>query len=599
MNQNIRNFLITAHVDHGKSTLADRMLEITRTIEMRSMKPQYLDQLDLERERGITIKMTPVRMAWQDTSKNDYILNLIDTPGHSDFKYEVSRALMAVEGAVLLVDATQGVQAQTLSNLDGARKANLTVLGVVNKIDVASESQVEDAVSEVSELLGIPPDEVFKVSGKSGEGVPELLSTIVSRVPPPKKLEVESCSRALIFDSLYDEHKGVIAFVRVFDGQFLPNARMTLCATGADFLAKDIGYFAPSFRSSLSLQNGEVGYIATGIKDPGKVRIGDTIMISNSSKSGCVPLPGYDEPKPVVFVSFYPEESDDYDKLRQAFGYLKLNDASLNFEPDTSEVLGRGFKVGFLGQLHFEITADRLAREFNVPTVHSFPSVAYKVMRAGEWITVTNPKDFPRDANEALELFTQVEILTPPRFLGALLSLQDFFRFSQVEIGTTGIKTRITAKLPLADLVSDLDDKIKSLSEGFASLSYEPGDWEKASVDVLEILVAGSPVPGLTRILPKELLEREGRATVEKLRNLLPRAQFTQALQARVGSKIIARETIPALRKDVTGYLYGGDRTRKMKLWKKQQAGKKKLKEFAEKQTVKIPASVFKELIKR
>ena len=403
-------------------------------------------------------------------------------------------------------------------------------------------------------------------------------------------------SRALVFDSLYDEHKGIIAFVRVFDGVFMPGDSVQLLATAAKFKIKELGSFAPKFVPAKLLAAGDIGYIATGIKDSDQLKIGDTVAKGGFAES----LHGYQEPNPVVFVSFYPEDPNAYENFKQALGHLRLNDSSLQFEPDVSEILGRGFKGGFLGRLHFEITADRLAREFGIATVHSFPSVAYQTkIKGGAWVTVTNPKDFPSDPIEILEPMTNVEILTPAEYLGSILQLKELFRFSNVEVKTVGRKTLVTARLPLADLISDLDDKLKSISKGYASLSYETVGWERADVVKTEILVAENVVPGLTRIVPRSEVEREARRTVERLKTLLPRQQFTQALQASVGGRIIARETIPAMRKDVTGYLYGGDRTRKMKLWKKQQRGKERLKERGTEQSVKISASIFKELLKR
>ncbi|MEK7590489.1 MAG: translation elongation factor 4 [Patescibacteria group bacterium] len=612
--KNIRNFCIIAHIDHGKSTLADRLLEITGTIEKRLLKPQYLDQLELERERGITIKMAPVRMIYLD-----HILNLIDTPGHSDFGYEVSRALMAVEGAVLLVDATQGIQAQTLANFENARKTGLKIIGAVNKIDVALAEQIESAVKELSQLLGIASEEILKVSGKTGEGVSELLKRIIQDVPAPKE-QPNKASRALIFDSFYDEHKGVLAFIRVISGQFSLNDDICLIATKTKAKTKEIGYFSPTFKPGQKLLTGEIGYIATGIKNPDLLKIGDTLASYMPNFTDIEPLQGYKEPKPVVFVSFYPEDGGEYDNLKQALSKLRLTDASLVFEPDFSEVLGRGFKGGFLGRLHFEITAERLAREFKITTVQSFPSVAYMVRqsspqvvrppvggspqvvrlpRDSEFKTITNPKDFPSDASEIKEPITKLEILAPSRYLGAILQLKSIFRFSEITTDNFGEKIIITAKLPLADLILDLDDKLKSVSEGFASLNYEIVGYERTEVVKLEILVANQILPGLTRILPKKDIEREARFMVEKLKKLLPRQQFVQAIQAMVGGRIIARETVAAMKKDVTGYLYGGDRTRKMKLWKKQQRGKQKLKEMASKSQIKVPPSVFKELLKK
>ncbi len=604
--EHIRNFVIIAHIDHGKSTLADRFLEITNTVPVRQMKPQYLDQLELERERGITIKMAPVRMEYSYQGRL-YILNLIDTPGHSDFGYEVSRALAAVEGAILLVDATQGMQAQTLANYESAKKVGLTIIGVVNKIDVASSEQVEATVSELAHFLKISEAEILRVSGKTGIGVETLLGAVIEKTPPPAKrgIGLDGLSRALIFDSLYHDHKGIIAFVRVIDGSFSGSASAELLATETIFKIKEVGYFSPQLKVSEVVKPGEIGYLATGIKNQDQLKIGDTIVVGPHlplADSKRYSFPGYREPKPVVFVSFYPEDTDEYDDLKQALGKLRLTDSALTFEPDASEVLGRGFKGGFLGRLHFEITAERLEREFQIVTTNSFPSVAYQIRdRAdGAWRTITNPKDFPNDYAEAMEPMTRVEILTPLKFLSPVLQLKDIFRFSEIKTETLGAKMLITAKLPLADLIRDLDDKLKSVSEGFASLNYEVVGYERADVQKLEVLVAGNVVPGLTRILSKRDLDYEGRVTVERLKELLPHQQFSQALQAASAGRIIARETIPAMKKELGNFgKNGGDRTRKMKLWKKQDRGKERLKERGTQTQVKIPASIFKELLKK
>ncbi len=590
MTSNIRNFVITAHIDHGKSTLADRLLEITGTVEKRLMKPQYLDQLDLERERGITIKMAPVRMNYTRNGQA-FILNLIDTPGHADFAYEVSRALEAVEGAVLLVDATQGIQAQTLANYESARRTGLKIIGAVNKIDVAQPEQIQNAVMDLADLIGIGTEEILKVSGKTGEGADELLEAIVKQVPPPEDSS-EKIGRGLIFDSFYDEHKGVVAHIRVFDGKFSMNQDVHLLATKTSAKAKEIGFFSPQLRPAQELNTGEIGYVATGLKDPGKLKIGDTIATNSDAE----PLPGYAEPRPVVFVSFYPEEGDQYDELKQALGKLRLTDASLVIEPDASEVLGRGFKGGFLGRLHFEIAAERLAREFHIETVHSFPSVAYKV----DGKIITNPKDFPNDYKMAEEPITRTEIVTPPEYLGAIIQLKEAFRFSEMTTEMRKNKIVVKANLPLSDLIRDLDDKLKSVSQGFASFYYELIGFAPADVAKLEIHIAENEVPGLTRILPKRDINREARITCEKLKELLPQQQFTQAIQAVVGGKIIARETIPAAKKELGNFgKNGGDRTRKMKLWKKQQRGKERLKERGVKSQIKISANIFKELLKK
>lgn len=604
--ENIRNFCIIAHIDHGKSTLADRLLEITKTVEKRLMQPQYLDQLELERERGITIKMAPVRMRYE-LNGQQYELNLIDTPGHSDFSYEVSRALAAVEGAILLVDATQGIQAQTLANFENARKAGLTIVGAVNKVDAAAPEQIEAIVSDLSTLLGVPLETILRISGRTGQGVPELLAEVIKRVPPPK-ISSSPHSQALIFDSLYDEHKGVLAFVRVFSGSFITNGNFYLLAAKKDFKGKEVGYFAPQLRPIDKLEAGETGYIATGVKDPDILKIGDTISGSLEAKA----LAGYKEPRPVVFVSFYPEDASKYDELKQALAKLRLTDSALKFEADFSEVLGRGFKGGFLGRLHFEIAAERLVREFKISTVHSFPSVAYRVRRGdkgetptqgrGEtkWEVITNPKDFPSDYAAAEEPITRVEIVAPPDYLGAVLQMKQTFRFSKIETKTLNNKVVVTAELPLADLIRDLDDKLKSVTQGFASFFYEIIGYAPAAVQKLEVLVASHAVPGLTRILPKQDIEREARITVEKLKELLPKQQFVQAIQAAANGHVIARETIPAMKKLLGNFgKTGGDRTRKMKLWKKQQRGKERLKERGESTQIKIPASIFKELLKK
>ncbi len=595
MLNNIRNFAILAHIDHGKSTLADRFLEVTGTVSPHKMRAQYLDALELERERGITIKMAPVRMVYHpenfkiqnsnfEIPSSGFILNLIDTPGHSDFSYEVSRALKAVEGAILLVDATQGIQAQTLANLGAAKKAGLKIIGALNKIDLLPEG-LDGLQIELAELIGVNPREIHRVSGKTGEGVDDLLEDVVRLVPPPK---TDKERAALVFSSLYDDHKGVIAFVRVFGGEFKRDELVTLQAVRRQFKIKEVGYFTPEFVAGKSLLAGEVGYIATGIKEPDAVRVGDTI--------GDRALPGYELPVPVVFVSLYPSDASEYDNLKVALGKLKLNDASLTFAADFSEVLGRGFKCGFLGRLHFEITTQRLEQEFKLEAVSSFPSVAYKVLTAAGEKMVENPKDFPEHYLKAWEPYVEVKMLASQRFLGSLIELTRVYRFGEIRTQTFGEHIQLSASLPLADLILDFDDRLKSASQGFASFSYEFGGFKEARIRKLDILVAGEMVPGLSRIVPEGNLEAEARKMAERLKKLLPRQQFAQAIQAVTGAKILAREDIPALKKNVTGHLYGGDRTRKMKLWKKQEKGKKRLKERGR---VTVSAEVFKELLKK
>lgn len=589
----IRNFVIIAHIDHGKSTLADRFLEVTGTVAERKMKAQYLDQLDLERERGITIKMAPVRMEYKGAT-----LNLIDTPGHSDFSYEVSRALKAVEGAILLVDATQGIQAQTIANFHLAKEHGLTIIGALNKVDLAPQG-TDDLALELAELLGTTPDDIFRVSGKTGQGVPDLLDAIVERIPSPETMAHKA---ALIFSSHYDDHKGVVACVRIFGGAFGRGDEAKLCAFDRRFPIKEVGYFHPEMRASERLKEGEIGYIATGIKDPDAIKIGDTI--------GEKALPGFRIPTPVVFVSLYPGDASEYEDVKMGINKLRLMDSSLAFTPDFSSVLGRGFKCGFLGKLHFEIIIQRLLNEFDVEVVTSFPSVAYKVklrspkdapQGAAEpdeegFIFIENPKDFPADYIEAQEPIIKISILLPSRYVGAVLGLAERYRMTNIDTTSYHSGIKVSADLPLSELISDFDDTLKSVSEGFASFSYEFLEYRRADVRRLDVLVANEAVHGLSRIVHAAEVEREGRKMVERLKDLLPRQQFAQALQAAVGGKIIARETIAALRKDVTGYLYGGDRTRKMKLWKKQQRGKKRLKERGK---VDISAEIFKELLKK
>ncbi len=651
---NIRNFCIIAHIDHGKSTLADRMLEATGTVEARRMRPQYLDQLELERERGITIKMAPVRMKYHaqirksnieirnkpeiknpnfqndnfglrasdfEFADSEYILNLIDTPGHSDFSYEVSRALAAVEGAILLVDITKGIQAQTLSNFRAAKKAGLTIIGAVNKIDLLPRArtdadrtemhvEIEKVVQPLTELLQVPSGEILRVSGKTGEGVAELLEAVVKKIPLPQarinpRESTVVPARALIFDSLYDDHKGILAYVRIFDGTFRAGDNIELLAGKAKCKIKEIGYFMPELKTADTLVAGEIGYIATGIKEPSRVRIGDTILKSEirNQKSEIAPeaLPGYREPSPVVFISFYPDGQTKFEDMQRGFERLRLTDAALSFEPDANEALGRGLKAGFLGQLHFEITASRLEREFGLVFLTSFPSIAYRVQENGIMRTVRDAHEFPENPERILQPMIRIEILTPKEYLSQVMHLKNIFDFTADEIKNFGEHILVVGRMPLAELIRDFDDQLKSVSAGYGSFSYEMAGEEPADLLKLEILVVGEAVPALTRIVPRKDVEREGRATVERLKDLLPRQQFSQPIQARAEGRIIARETIPAMRKDVTGYLYGGDRSRKMKLWKKQKRGKEKLqmREGDATGKVRVPVEVFREILKK
>lgn len=596
--ENIRNFVIIAHIDHGKSTLADRLLEVTKTVEVRRMRAQYLDQLELERERGITIKMAPVRMKYSYKGK-DYSLNLIDTPGHSDFQYEVSRALMAVEGAILLVDATKGIQAQTLSNLRNAQKAGLTIVGAVNKIDM-NVPHLEKTILALAELLKTEPDKIFRISGKTGVGVEELLGAVIERVPPPRISIKTETSRALIFDSLYDDHKGILAYVRVFDGTFKTSGESKLLVSGANFKIKEAGCFSPELKPVAELTAGEIGYIATGFKEPAMVKIGDTIVGVDQEASKDLKnhaLPGYRDAIPTVFISFYPDGQTKFEELLRGFERLRLTDAALSFEPDANDALGRGLKVGFLGQLHFEITSARLSREFNLEFLTSFPTIAYRVKENGVERVVKEPHDFPEKADEIWEPIIKIEILVPQAYLQKVLSIQNTYEMSVQEVQNIGENLLITGTMPLSELIRDFDDQLKSVSAGYASFSYELAGERKTDAERLDILLAGEIVPALTRIVRKTELEREARSTVERLRDLLPKEQFSQAIQAQVQGRIIARETIAAAKKQLGNFgKNGGDVTRKMKLWRKQKRGKERLLERAK---VNLTPEVFREILKK
>ncbi|HVN26629.1 MAG TPA: translation elongation factor 4 [Candidatus Paceibacterota bacterium] len=594
--EHIRNFVIIAHIDSGKSTLADRLLEITGTVPMRSMQPQYLDRLDLERERGITIKMAPVRMRYASGGTH-YVLNLIDTPGHSDFSYEVSRALNAVEGAVLLVDGTKGIQAQTLSNLRAAERAGLAIIPAVNKIDLALP-QIDAVAEATAALVGQPKGNVLRISAKTGAGVRELLEAVVRNVPPPV-VRGAGVPRALVFDSRYDDHKGIVANVRVFDGEFKADD-MRFVANGVSFKPKEVGYFSPDLAVAPKILTGEIGYVATGLKEPSLVNIGDTLLVTAGAGEAAdrdLALPGYRDPGPVVFISFYPDGATKFDDLKRAFEKLRLNDASLSFEPDANEALGRGLKVGFLGQLHFEIISSRLEREYGLSFLTSFPSIAYRVKNQGREFVVKQPQDFPDKPEQVWEPIVNLEMLAPQQYLSAVVNLQNVFDLEVLEVKNLGDNLLIEAKMPLRELIRDFDDRLKSASQGYASFTYELAEERPADVEKLEIVVVDEVVPALTRIVPKKDLEREGRQTVERLKELLPREQFSQAIQAKSQGRIIARETIAAMKKKLGDFgKNGGDRTRKMKLWKKQQRGKEKLESMAR---VEISPEVFREILKK
>ncbi len=589
LQKNIRNFCIISHIDHGKSTLADRFLELTGTVEKRKMREQYLDQMELERERGITIKMQPVRMQY-----GDYILNLIDTPGHVDFSYEVSRALAAVEGAVLLVDATKGIQAQTLTNLHFAQDQKLTIIPVVNKIDLPN-ARVEETKKEIAELLKIDSGEILEISAKEGTGVEELLRHVIEKIPAPLSFsEAQGTSRALIFDSKFDSFKGVVAHVRVFDGEIEKGAKIQLVNQHVEAEVLEIGIFKPELAPTEKLQAGEMGYIATGIKEADKVRVGETI-----AEGEVEPLSGYKEPKPMVFASFFPEDADEYADLKDAFKKLKLQDASLFFEDEYSQALGRGFRCGFLGLLHMEIISERLKREFSLNLVITSPTVSYRIKKQGEGkeTVVYAPSDLPRDkAYEISEPWAKLEIITPPDYLGKVMDLLNEIRGEFGETSYMGEeKNLLIHRAPLQEIITGFFDKLKSVSSGYASMNYSFEDWREADLDELEILVAGEKIESLSQIVVAKDAHKTGKRIVERLKETLPRENFAVSLQARFRGNIIARADLKALRKDVTAGLYGGDYTRKRKLLEKQKKGKKKMRGLGK---VRIPPEVFLKILR-
>jgi GTP-binding protein LepA len=598
--QNIRNFSIIAHIDHGKSTLADRMLETTHTVEKRKMKDQVLDQMELERERGITIKMQPVRMHYTHSNesgpKEEYILNLIDTPGHIDFSYEVSRALKAVEGAILLVDATQGVQAQTLTTLAMTREFGLKIIPALNKID-SPLARVDEIKKEVVNTLKCSPEDVLEVSGKTGAGVEELLEEVIKKIPAPtKKLESYKDFRGLIFDFQYSDHKGIIVFVRVFDGKVSKNDQLTFSAAKEKFISLEVGIFSPEAVPRSSLESGEIGYIVTGIKKPGIASVGDTVRFANSSVET---LGGYMKPSPVVWASVYPESQDDFTDLSRALDKLQLTDSSFSYEEEASGLLGRGFRIGFLGTLHMEIFVERLHREFDVDVVVTSPSIMYDIKsKNGKTQRIYSPSLFPDfgDIESIREPWVNIEIITPNDYMSPIMQL--LFEH-EAEIGDSDVfgddRIKMHSQLPLRELMRGFFDKLKSVSAGYASISYNIGDMRDADVARLDILVAEEIVPAFTKVVSKKRLEEEAQSSVEKLFKVLPRQMFVAKIQAQALGRIISSKTLSALKKDVTGHLYGGDITRKMKLREKQKKGKKKMKERGR---VNIPQDVFLKMMK-
>lgn len=622
MQSKIRNFVIIAHIDHGKSTLADRFLDLTNAVSRGKMQAQFLDSMDLEREKGITIKMHPVRLIWnfanQDNAltsqhasfnniefaDSEFILNLIDTPGHIDFSYEISRALACVEGAVLLVDVKQGIQAQTLFNLEQAQKQGLNIIGCVNKVDLASHEQVEEAKKELSEILGKNSNDILAVSGKTGQGVKELLEKIIFSFPAPKQTFQEDF-QGLIFDSKYDSFSGVVAFVRVFQGKVKKGDKIVLLASDYESDVKEVGYFYPNLIQCESLRQGEIGYIKTGIKIPDKVRVGDTIITQKKSHqaedASKKALAGYKHPQPVLFLSLYPSVADDFDLLKDALLKHKLNDPAFDFQIESQMALGRGFRCGFLGSLHAEITVGRLKNEFGLNLIATSPQVIFKAfLKNGKIVDVSSPALWPDVSliQETQEPWVKVEIITPNQYFNQLFRI--FPAFEIILESTHSLpreKSLLQAKAPLREIISgSFYEKLKSSTEGYASFSFEQIGYQKAELVKVDVLIAGEAEEAFAKILTKEKAFLEMKGFLEKLKEILPPQQFALSLQAAVGGKIIARETVRALRKDVTAKLYGGDVTRKIKLLEAQKRGKQKLKNRSK---INIPAQVFLDILKQ
>jgi GTP-binding protein LepA len=586
----IRNFCIIAHIDHGKSTLADRLLEFTGTLSRREMTEQVLDQMDLEREKGITIKAQAVRLRYRAQDGQDYELNLIDTPGHVDFTYEVSRSLAACEGAILVVDAVQGIEAQTLANLYLAVEADLNIIPVINKIDLPS-AEPERVAQEIEEVIGIPAAECILASAKEGIGTQDILEAIVQRIPAPHG-QARRPLRALVFDSKYDPYKGVIAYVRVVDGALQPRDRLLMMATGSQAEVLELGYFSPQLVSAEQLATGEVGYVATGFKNVKDCQVGDTITLADNPATEA--LAGYRPAKPMVFAGFYPLEGDDYPLLRDALDRLKLNDASLVYEPESSVALGFGFRCGFLGLLHLEIIQERLEREYHLNILATAPSVEYEVTRRdGAVLAVDNPADLPPpgEIEKIEEPWVDISIFSPARYIGTIMDLVTMRRgiFKEMKY-IEADRVLLTYSMPLAELIVDFYDQLKSRTQGYASLDYTFSGYREADLVKLDILVNGVPVDALSLITHRDKAYQQGRQLVGKLRELIPRQLFEVPIQAAIGSRVIARETVHALRKNVLAKCYGGDVTRKRKLLEKQKEGKKRLKRVG---SVEIPQEAF------
>lgn len=590
----IRNFCIVAHIDHGKSTLADRLMEYTDTITLRESKDQLLDSMDLERERGITIKLQPVRMRYNYRG-HDYILNLIDTPGHVDFTYEVSRSLAACEGALLVVDATQGVEAQTLTNVYLAVDNDLEILPVINKIDLAS-ADVEGTKREIEDVIGIPCDNAPLVSAKEGIGIENLLVQIIEQLPPAK-MDIQSPLRALIFDSLYDNYKGAISFVRIGEGTVKAGDRIRMMASGKEFDVTEVGVFVPKMRPIDCLQSGDVGYIAASIKNVVDTAVGDTI--TNAFTPATEAYPGYKEVKPVVFAGVYPADGSKYNELRESLEKLKLNDASLFFEPDVSTALGFGFRCGFLGLLHMDVITERLEREFDLDLVTTAPSVSYKVFKTdGQVLMIDNPTKLPSptEIEHIEEPIVKLSLYTPPQYVGSLMELcQDKRGIFEDMSYIDEQRVRLLYRMPLSEILYDFFDSMKSRSRGYASLDYELDGYLKNEMVRLDMLLNGEMCDALSMIVVKERAYERGRKTAERLKDVIPRQMFEIPIQACIGNKVIARETVKALRKDVLAKCYGGDITRKKKLLEKQKEGKKRMRQVG---SVEIPSDAFMSILK-
>ena len=579
----IRNFSIIAHIDHGKSTLADRVLELTHALTKREMREQVLDTMELERERGITIKAQAVRVTW-----SGYQLNLIDTPGHVDFTYEVSRSLAACEGAVLLVDAAQGIQAQTLANAYLAIENELEIVPVVNKIDLP-QADPDAAAAELAELLGVDPGDVLRISAKTGAGVEAVLDAIVERVPHPAG-DPSASPRALVFDSTYDQYRGVVAFVRMVDGRFRPRARVRAMATGTTFEVEELGSFSPERAPGTTLAAGEVGYVITGLKDVSRLRVGDTL--TSEDRPAAEPLPGYKDVKPMVFAGLFPSDTDQYGDLRDALARLKLNDAALSYEPETSQALGFGFRCGFLGLLHLDIVRERLEREFDLDLLVTAPNVAYRVTgKAGDEVEVHNPSEMLQETLEVDEPYIRASIILPKDYVGAVMELNQERRgeFHHMEYLRED-RVHLVYDLPLAEVVYDYYDQLKSRTRGYASFDYDLIGFRPGDLVRLDILLNGEPVDALSLVIHRDKAYHRGKALVERLRKEIPRQMFDVPVQAAIGARIIARETIKARRKDVLAKCYGGDITRKRKLLERQKEGKKRMRQLG---MVEVPQEAF------